>query len=83
VRALLTAMIDWVVVGKKPPPSNVPRLRDGVLMAPSSQASVGFPTIPGVNYNGAANERELFDYGPEFGRGIISRVPPSRPAALT
>ena len=76
LRALLTAMIDWVVVGKEPPPSNVPRLRDGVLMAPSSQAAVGFPTIPGVNYNGAANVRELFDYGPEFERGIISRVPP-------
>ena len=76
LRALLTAMIDWVVVGKEPPPSNVPRLWDGTLVEPSSQAAVGFPTIPGVNYNGAANVRELFDYGPEFERGIISRVPP-------
>ena len=49
---------------------------DGTLVAPSSQAAVGFPTIPGVNYNGAANVRELFDYGPEFERGIISLVPP-------
>ena len=76
LRALLTAMIDWVVAGKEPPPSNVPRLCDGTLVAPSSQAAVGFPTIPGVNYSGAANLRELFDYGPEFERGIISRVPP-------
>jgi hypothetical protein len=76
LRALLTAMIDWVVAGKEPPPSNVPRLRDATLVAPSSQAAVGFPTIPGVNYSGAANVRELFDYGPEFDKGIISRVPP-------
>jgi Alpha/beta hydrolase domain len=69
-------MIDWVVARKEPPPSNVPRLRDRTLVAPSSQAAVGFPTIPGVNYSGAANVRELFDYGPEFERGIISLVPP-------
>jgi hypothetical protein len=45
-------------------------------VAPSSQAAVGFPTIPGVNYSGAANVSELFDYGPEFDMGIISLVPP-------
>jgi len=76
LRALLSAMIDWVVAGKEPPSSNVPRLRDGTLVAPSSQEAVGFPQIPGVNYNGAANIRELLDYGPDFDKGIISRVPP-------
>ncbi len=76
LRALLTAMIDWIVAGKEPPPSNVPRLRDGTLVAPSSQETVGFPKIPGVNYSGAANIRELLDYGPEFEQGIISKIPP-------
>lgn len=76
LRALLMAMIDWVIAGKQPPPSNVPRLRDGTLVAPTSQETVGFPSIPGVNYGGAANIRELFDYGPDFERGIISLVPP-------
>ena len=76
LRALLTALIEWVVADKEPPPSRVPRLHDGTLVAPSSQAAVGFPEIPGVNYTGAASCRELYDYGPEFDRGIISTLPP-------
>ena len=76
LRALLTALIDWVVAGKEPPSSRVPRLRDGSLVAPSSQAAVGFPAIPGVNYTGVVSIRELFNYGPEFERGIISIMPP-------
>ena len=35
-----------------------------------------FPDDSEVNYSGAANVRELFDYGPEFERGIISCIPP-------
>jgi hypothetical protein len=76
LRALLTALIEWVVAGKEPPPSRVPRLHDGTLTAPSSQAAVGFPEIPGVTFTGAASFRELYDYGPEFDRGIISTLPP-------
>jgi hypothetical protein len=76
LRALLAALTEWVVSGKEPPPSRVPRLYDGTLVPPLPQSIVGFPEIPGVTYTGVANIRELYDYGPEFDRGIIDRLPP-------
>jgi len=76
LRALLAALIEWVVAGKEPPPSRVPRLLDGTLVVPSSRAAVGFLEIPGVTYTGVASFRELYDYGPEFDCGIISTLPP-------
>lgn len=76
LRALLAALKEWVVSGKEPPTSRVPRLNDGTLVRPLSQAAVGFPEIPGVTYTGVASVRELYDYGPDFERGIISVLPP-------
>jgi hypothetical protein len=76
LRALLTALIEWVVSGKEPPPSSVPRLYNGTLVRPSSQSAVGFPEIPGVTYTGVTSVRELYDYGDDFDRGIISILPP-------
>lgn len=76
LRALLAALTDWVTADKEPPPSQVPRLSDGSLVPPLPQSSVGFPQIPGVAYTGVASIRELYDYGPEFDRGIISSLPP-------
>jgi hypothetical protein len=77
LRALLTALTEWVVAGKEPPSSRVPRLRDGTLVRPLSQSAVGFPEIPGVTYTGVTSVRELYDYGPEFDRGILSILPPA------
>ena len=76
LRALLTALTDWVVSGTEPPSSRVPRLHDGTLVPPLPQSAVGFPEIPGVTYTGVVSVRELYDYGPEFDRGIISCWPP-------
>lgn len=45
MRALLTALKDWVVDGVEPPPSRHPRFADGNLVAPRD---LGFPAIPGV-----------------------------------
>lgn len=45
VRALLVALEDWVVSGRPPPPSRVPTLADGTLLAPDR---TGFPAIPGA-----------------------------------
>ncbi|MCW5746051.1 MAG: hypothetical protein KIT36_07625 [Alphaproteobacteria bacterium] len=45
VRALLVALEDWVVSGAPPPPSRVPTLADGTLVAPDR---TGFPAIPGA-----------------------------------
>jgi hypothetical protein len=76
LRALLTALTEWVVLGKEPPPSRVPRVSAGTLVRPLPQSTVGFPEIPGVRYTGIASVRELYDYGPEFDRGILSILPP-------
>ena len=45
MRALLTAMKDWVVDGVEPPPSRHPRFADGNLVPP---AEIHFPAIPDV-----------------------------------
>jgi len=45
VRALLVALDAWVVSGTAPPPSRVPTLADGTLVAPDS---TGFPAVPGA-----------------------------------
>jgi hypothetical protein len=76
LRALLAALTEWVVSGKEPPPSRVPRLHDGTLVPPLPQSTAGFPQIPGVSYTGVVSIRELYDYGPGFDRGIISILPP-------
>jgi hypothetical protein len=45
VRALLVALDEWVASGKEPPPSRVPTLAAGTLVAPDA---TGFPAIPGA-----------------------------------
>ncbi len=45
VRALLTALDDWVVKDIAPPPSRLPTLKDGTLVEPDK---TGFPAIPGA-----------------------------------
>ncbi len=41
------------------------------------QEELGWPTIPGVTYNGLITTRYLLDFGPDFDRGILSNYPPS------
>ena len=45
MRALLTALQDWVVDDVEPPGSQYPRFADGNLVSP---AKVAFPAIPDV-----------------------------------
>jgi hypothetical protein len=45
VRALLTALDDWVVKGVAPPKSRTPTLKDGTLVEPDK---TGFPAIAGA-----------------------------------
>jgi hypothetical protein len=80
MRALLEAMVAWVVKGTPPPPSRYPRLADGTLVLPT-KAAIGFPDIPGAPL--ADNfENPLIDY--EWGAsftysdvsGVASNVPP-------
>jgi hypothetical protein len=60
-RALVLALDQWVTTGKKPPASRFAKRSDGTLVR-SDQASTGFPSIPGVNYNGMFNWLRLTNY---------------------
>ena len=86
LRALLMALDQWVVKGTEPPPSAVPRRADktavfaearpGFQTGRVAQAALGWPTIPGVTYNGLITTRYLLDFGPHSAKGLISNVPP-------
>jgi hypothetical protein len=60
LRALTTALDQWVTDGTPPPASRYPTVAAGTLVAPN-QASTGFPNIPGVTYNGLVNELAELD----------------------
>jgi hypothetical protein len=53
VRALLVALDEWVVSGREPPPSCLPRIADGTLVAAEQ---VAFPAVPGLTPPAAAND---------------------------
>jgi alpha/beta hydrolase family protein len=76
LRALQVAMDEWVTGGKEPPASRLPRRADGTLVSAKRQRDVGFPSIPGVKYNGRMHTGDLFDYGPEFDQGLLTTLPP-------
>jgi hypothetical protein len=76
LRALLVDMDQWVTAGVEPPRSRVPHVSDGTLVAPMPQSTQGFPKITGVTYNGRMHTGDLFDYGPDFDKGIITSWPP-------
>ena len=80
LRALQTALLDWVVKGALPPPSQYPRLDRGELVAPT-QAAMGFPAIPGVPLpDGILTQLYQCDLGPQFDyndlSGVITLQPP-------
>jgi hypothetical protein len=76
LRSLLVDLDQWVAAGTAPPASRVPRRGDGTLVAATPQASVGFPSIPGVTYNGRTSTGDLFDFGPMFSQGVLTTLPP-------
>lgn len=76
LRALLTDLDAWVSNGEAPPPDHMPRVADGTLAPPLPQAGMGFPQIPGVVYNGVHHTGDLFDFGKDFDKGILSVLPP-------
>jgi hypothetical protein len=79
-RALMAALVDWVVNDVPPPPSRYPRLDRGDLVAPT-QAATGFPLIPGQPLpDGVLVPLYDYEFGPAFrdadGSGIIALQPP-------
>ncbi|MGB9369599.1 MAG: alpha/beta hydrolase domain-containing protein [Xanthobacteraceae bacterium] len=87
MRALLTALTDWVKDGKEPPASVVPRIADGTLVAADR---VRFPSIPATTYSevarpavrflGVHNPLHVLDHGPLYRAaetsGVITIEPP-------
>ena len=76
LRALLVDMDQWVSKGSAPPASRVPSANKGTLVSPLPQAKQGFPTLQGVTYNGRMHDGDLFDFGPDFDKGIMTILPP-------
>ena len=78
-RALVVALELWIMEGKQPPGSRYPTLMSGTLVAPPKE-SVGWPDIPGIQYNGRVNELPLLDYGPQYDSrnvtGVLTLEPP-------
>ena len=71
LRSLQTALIDWVVKGTLPPPSQYPRLDRGDLVAPTA-AAMGFPAIPGVPLpDGILTPLYQYEFGPKIGRAHV------------
>ena len=79
MRALMAALVEWVVSGTPPPPSRYPTLAEGQLV-PATQAATGFPRIPGVSLV-EVNPLIDYDFGPGFVyedmSGEITRQPPA------
>jgi hypothetical protein len=80
MRALQTALVDWVVKGILPPPSQYPRLDRGELVPPT-RAAMGFPAIPGVPVpDGILTPFYDYDFGPHFNyadvSGVVTMAPP-------
>lgn len=88
LRALFVAMDQWID-GTPPPTSEIPRRADSTAVFSNTtansplgvgvvaQASLGWPTIPGVTYNGLITVRNLFNFGAQFDSGILSVTPPT------
>ena len=73
LRALIIALEKWVIEEKDPPQSQYPTIASGSLVSPD-KSGTGWPDIPGIPYNGRANELPLLDYGPQYDFGNVSGV---------
>jgi hypothetical protein len=76
LRALLVDLDQWATRNIAPPANAVPRIANGTLVPALPQASLGFPSIPGVEYNGIHHTGDLWNFGPRFDEGILSVLPP-------
>jgi hypothetical protein len=80
MRALLTAMNEWVTSGKEPPASQYPRIGKDQLVA---SGAVQWPKIPGSRLPARPQRAWRADYGPEFRtKGIITQEPPKLGSAF-
>src|SRR5262249_15648801 len=74
-RAALGLMDRWARNGMSPPPTRVPQRSVGTLVEPENVLA-RFPRVPGVRLPAGPSRLPLYDYGPEFDRGITTEHPP-------
>jgi hypothetical protein len=72
LRGALVALDRWVKDGTPAPASRYPRIADGALV-PSVKLN---PAIPGLAMAKGPNEKPRLDFGPDIGKGIISKALP-------
>ncbi|MBI1734698.1 MAG: hypothetical protein HYR51_05930 [Candidatus Rokubacteria bacterium] len=75
LRAALVNLDRWVTDGIEPPPSAVPRLRDGSAVPHETTRSV-FASIPGVRFPDRIVRPTRLDFGPDAERGVVTELPP-------
>jgi hypothetical protein len=81
-RALVNALVEWVVKDKEPPPSRYPTLMRGDLVPPG-HASIGFPAIPGQPLpDGVFVPLYDYDFGAAFKYDDVSGVMAAQPPAV-
>jgi len=73
VRALLKDLDGWVVDGTPAPPSRIPHIVDGTLVATEK---AGWPEIPGVHFPVPYLKTYRLDFGPDWDKGIVGNEPP-------
>ena len=80
MRTLLVSMNRWVTDGSTPPPSALPRIDQGTLVATDK---VKFPKLPAVNFPTVPHKAYRADYGPDFiKKGVVSQEPPAIKSAF-
>jgi hypothetical protein len=72
-RAMIANMDAWVRNSTLPPASSYPKIADGTLVP---FADWRFPPIHGVNLPRESNAAYRLDFGPAWGKGIVSVQPP-------
>ncbi len=73
LRALMSALVDWVTTAKEPPASRYPTLAARTLVAPRDQT---FPRIPDLPVARIPHQVHRMDFGPRWNQGIIDHEPP-------
>ncbi len=73
LRALMSALIEWVTKGEEPPASRYPTLASRTLVAPRDQR---FPRISDLAVARIPHQVYRMDFGPRWNQGIIDLEPP-------
>ena len=74
-RAMLVRMEMWAEDGVLPPPNLYPLRKNGTLLT-GEEWGERFPKIPGTMKPNGPAKLPLFDFGPYFYKGLITKEPP-------